>query len=154
MSRPTARIEIDPNDEKYKKLRSKIGKRTPKAVQYFDKINGYVKDYLPDLKRGTGDWYINYYYPKYGKKYVAFKVDSKQDGCDSDCINIAIYHEDVESHLSEKEKEHVYEKPGSFHTHGKFPYQASVSSTLDLEWAPLKLLPPKSGPSFISAFFL
>lgn len=135
MPRPTAKIAIDTDNERFVKLRRKLWKKAPNAVHFFDYINSYIEEHLPDLKRGTGDWYINYYYPKYGKKYVAFKIDSKQDGCSTECLNIAIYDEDYKNNLPKELTKHIYLKPSGFHNHGKFPYQASITSDSDLEWA-------------------
>lgn len=100
----------------------------------FDRINNYVIDKFTDLKRATGNWYINYYYQKYGKNYVAFKIDSKQDGCNIHCLNIALYCKDVKNHFSDQEVSyyHINKKPKGCHKHGKFPYQASFTDISEI----------------------
>lgn len=141
MPRPTGRIQVDTNNGKYDKLRAKFESIAPNAVDLFDQINNYVKDNMPELKRATGDWYINYYYPKYGKKYVVFKVDSKQDGCNIDCLHIALYYKDVENYLSDQEviDFNISEKPDGSHEHGKLPYQATFTDKSELKMAYLLL---------------
>lgn len=54
MPRPTGKIQVDTNNEKYDKLRAKFIGIAPNAIDLFDQINNYVRDNLLEEVFGPG----------------------------------------------------------------------------------------------------